>query len=71
MQAQIFINETQRRDRKAIQDQKKCQGPEKWKLTEIIICYSDEYGTDITDILSKTTSQEVSQPLLINRCTLG
>ena len=39
--------------------QEKSQGPEKRKLTEIIVCYSDEYATDITDILNKTISQEV------------
>ena len=25
-------------------------GPEKWKLTETSVCYSDEYATGITDI---------------------
>ena len=29
--------------------QEKSQGPEKWKFTEIIVCYRDEYATDITD----------------------
>ena len=42
----------------------------KWKLTETIVYYSNEYATDITDIVSKTNSQEVPYPLLINRCTL-
>ena len=36
--------------------QEKSYGPEKWKLTEIIICYSNEYATDITDILNKIIS---------------
>ena len=39
--------------------EKSQEGPEKRKLTEIIVCYSDEYATDITDILNKTISQEV------------
>ena len=30
-------------------------GPEKWKLTEISVCYSDEYATGITDIKKKNT----------------
>ena len=30
-----------------------------WKLTEIIVCYSDEYATNIKDILNKIISQEV------------
>ena len=48
------------------------QGPEKWKLTEIIVCYSDEQAKDITDIFNKTTLQNVPQPLIANRCfTLG
>ena len=33
---------------------------EKWKFTEIIVCYSDEYATDIiTDILNKAILQRV------------
>ena len=32
--------------------QRRSQGPEKWKLTEIIVCYTNEYATDITDILN-------------------
>ena len=48
------------------------QGPEKWKLTEIVVCFSDEYATDITNIFNKTTLQKVPQPLIANRCfTLG
>ena len=46
----------------ATQDSKSTReelGPEKWKITEIIVCYSDEYATDITDVLNKTISQEV------------
>ena len=39
--------------------QEKSQEPEKWKLTEITVCYSEEYATDITDILNKTISQEL------------
>ena len=39
--------------------QEKSQGPEKTNLTEIIVCYSDEYGKYITDILNKTILQEV------------
>ena len=27
-----------------------------WKWTEIILCYSNEYATDITEILNKTIS---------------
>ena len=35
-------------------------GPEKWKLTEKSVCYSDEYATGITDIKKKTPiTQEV------------
>ena len=30
-----------------------------WKLTEIFICYSNKYATDITDILDKTIFQKV------------
>ena len=46
----------------ASQDNKSARkklGPEKWKITEIIVCYSDEYATDITDILNKTILQEI------------
>ena len=39
--------------------QEKNQESEKWKLTEITVCYSEECATDITDILNKTISQEV------------
>ena len=39
--------------------QEKSSRPEKWKLNEIIVCYSDEYATNITDILNKTISQKV------------
>ena len=49
--------------------QEKSQGPEKWKLAEIIVCYSNEYAVDITDILTKPILQIDSQQ--INRCTLG
>ena len=35
------------------------QRNEKWKFTEIIVYYSDEYATDITDILNKTILQRV------------
>ena len=35
------------------------KGCEKWKLNEIIICYSNEYATHITDILNKIFSEEV------------
>ena len=51
----------QKRDSEASQDDKSAReelGPEKWKLAKIIVCYSDEYATDITDILNKTISQE-------------
>ena len=44
---------------KLIRVEEKSQGPEKWKLTEIIVSFSDEYATDITDILNKTILQEV------------
>ena len=40
--------------------QEKNSQPEKWKLTEIIVCYNNEYATDITHILNKTISQEAS-----------
>ena len=33
-------------------------GQDKSARVQIIICYSDEYATDITDILNKTISQE-------------
>ena len=36
------------------------QRNEKWKFTEIIVYYSDEYATDITDILNKTILQRVA-----------
>ena len=43
---------------------------EKWNLTDqIIVCYRDEYATDITDILHKIISQGVPKYFLINRCT--
>ena len=35
------------------------QRNEKWNFTEIIVYYSDEYATDITDILNKTILQRV------------
>ena len=41
-------------------EQEKSWEPEKWGLTNIIVCYSDECATDITDILNKTISEEVS-----------
>ena len=68
-------NTKQKTDRRASQDnesaKEKSQGPEKWKLTEIIVCNKAEYATDnITDNLNKTISQEVPWTLLINRCTL-
>ena len=34
-------------------------------------CYSDEYATDIKDIVNKTILQEVTWSLLINDCSLG
>ena len=40
--------------------QEMSQRPEKWKLTEIIVCCSGELATDITDSLNKTISQEVT-----------
>ena len=58
----------QKTDREASQDNSSAREElekwksEKWKLTEIIVCYSDEYATDITDVmdvLNKTMSQEV------------
>ena len=52
-------------------EQEKNQGHDKWKLTEFIVCYTDEYATGTTDVLNKTISQEVPWSLLINRCTLG
>ena len=52
-------------------EQEKNQGHHKWKLTEFIVCYTDEYATGTTDVLNKTISQEVPWSLLINRCTLG
>ena len=55
-------NVQQKTDCKTSQDNKSA-GEElrtkKWKLTEIIVCYSDEYATNITDILYKTISREV------------
>ena len=39
--------------------QEKSYQPEKWKLTETVVCYSNEYATDIMDILNNTISQEV------------
>ena len=44
---------------KIMRVQEKSSGPEKWKLTEIIVSYSDEYATDVTDILKRTISQKV------------
>ena len=52
-------------------EQEKNQGHDKWKLTEFIVCYTDEYATGTTDVLNKTISQEVPWSLLINRCILG
>ena len=40
-------------------EEEKNWGPEKWKLTEINVCYSDKYATEITNILNKTILQEV------------
>ena len=43
---------------------------EKWKLTEMIVCYSDEYATDITDNLNnlnKTILQEVPYIASLNQ----
>ena len=51
----------QKTDHEASQDNKSAReelGLEKWKLTEIIVCCSDKYATDIMDILNKTISQE-------------
>ena len=39
---------------KTTEVQGKNQGHEKWKLSETIVCYSNEYVTDIMDILTKT-----------------
>ena len=58
----LICNTKQKTDREASQDNKSARkkfGPEKWKITEIIFCYSDEYATDITDILNKTILQEI------------
>ena len=65
-------NTKQITDREASQDKSATDelGAYQWKLTEIIVCYSDEYATDITDILNKTISQEIPQPLLTNRFNL-
>ena len=51
-------NTKQKIDRKVSQDNETTR-EELWKLTEIIVCYSDEDPTDITDILNKTILQEV------------
>ena len=54
-------NTKQKTVREASQQEckRRVRGPEKGKFTEIIVYYSDEYATDITDILNKTISQEV------------
>ena len=63
MFTKYFTSKTkQKTDHEASQDNKSAReelGPENWKLAEIIVWYSDEYATDITDILSKTISDEV------------
>ena len=51
--------------------QEKSQGPEKWKLSKIIVCYSDEYAIVDIDLLNKTISQENPKLLLIDCCILG
>ena len=52
----------QKTNREASQDNGSAReelGAWKVELTEIIVCYSDEYATDITNILSKTIPKEV------------
>ena len=59
----FICNTIQKTDREANQDKKSAReelGAWKVEKTEIIVCYSDEYATDITDILNKTISLEIA-----------
>ena len=45
---------------KASQDNKNAREELGARKVEIIVCYIDEYATDVTDILNKIIQQEVS-----------